>query len=96
MKGSTTSVMSTREMRKVEENLSGICNAIVNYGLVLDREIRTYVRGRTEGLVNLVRSVSKLEADAAGVARSTLARLAGRYSQCDPVLAAEMRQATGF
>lgn len=86
--------MTTREITEVRENLAGICNAILNYGLPLDREIRTYVRGRAEPLASLARAGSPVDAGTMKTARNTLNFLAGEYTKCDPVTARDLSLAT--
>lgn len=86
--------MTTREISEVRENLGGICNAILEYGLPLDREIRLYVRGRIDPVSSLARAGSPAESRTMVAARKTLDFLAGEYSKCDPVLARELKLAT--
>lgn len=78
--------MTAGEIREVRENLSGICEAILNDDLPLDREIRAYVRGRTEPVSSLARAGSPVAAATMKEARSTLKYLAGEYSACAPAL----------
>ena len=87
--------LTESEIAEVRENLGGICNAIVQYGLVPDREIHQHIRTRLQPLARAVDVGSQTAPVIRKRARSTILDLATRYRHCDPGMVPEIQAGLG-
>lgn len=84
--------LSSGEIAEVHQNLAGICRAINQYGMDLDRDVRSWVRSQIAPLGNQVGSTASPRTDQI---ESALLDLADRYRSCGPELAHEIMGQVG-
>ncbi len=92
---STARSLTATEISKVNENLTGICKAIVHYGLDPDRQIRRHVASQVEPLVRAVSAGSREGPTIQRRVRSTIRKLVARYRQCEPTMLAQIKGGLG-
>lgn len=79
--------VSASELTDTRENLTGICVAMIRYGLPRDDQTRTHIEEKIEWLDETAHEQPELESTEGHTAEETLEMIEGGYRRCDPEVA---------